>query len=301
MLWMTFCGRALLLAFCLFASTAQAELPNPNSFAWAVERGDVKKVKEWFDEGLDPEFVGSQLGTGLMIAAWNGNVEMMALFVERGANPRRANKNGEQPLQLAAWKGHMDAAKWLLAHGASLNREGKQWGALHYAVFNGHDDLVKYLIAQGAQVNAPSPNGSTPLMIAAREGKEDLAKVLLEWPAGKRDSGESTLACAMRELQEETGYTACEWAYGGEIHNAAAYSSESIWIWFARGLVAGPPRLDHGEFVETVTLTEAELAAIDLHDGLPDVKTLIGLHWLQQWHSGRRPLTWHSAQHGAAL
>ena len=160
MLWMTFCGRALLLAFCLFASTAQAELPNPNSFAWAVERGDVKKVKEWFDEGLDPEFVGSQLGTGLMIAAWNGNVEMMALFVERGANPRRANKNGEQPLQLAAWKGHMDAAKWLLAHGASLNREGKQWGALHYAVFNGHDDLVKYLIAQGAQVNAPSPNGS---------------------------------------------------------------------------------------------------------------------------------------------
>ena len=201
MLWMTFCGRALLLAFCLFASTAQAELPNPNSFAWAVERGDVKKVKEWFDEGLDPEFVGSQLGTGLMIAAWNGNVEMMALFVERGANPRRANKNGEQPLQLAAWMGHMEAVKWLLAHGASLNREGKQWGALHYAVFNGHDDLVKYLIAQGAQVNAPSPNGSTPLMIAAREGKEDLAKVLLESGGdtrSKNDWGDTPLIMAMR-------------------------------------------------------------------------------------------------------
>ena len=176
-------------------------MPNPNSFAWAVERGDVKKVKEWFDEGLDPEFVGSQLGTGLMIAAWNGNVEMMALFVERGANPRRANKNGEQPLQLAAWKGYMDAAKWLLAHGASLNREGKQWGALHYAVFNGHDDLVKYLIAQGAQVNAPSPNGSTPLMIAAREGKEDLAKVLLESGGdtrSKNDWGDTPLIMAMR-------------------------------------------------------------------------------------------------------
>lgn len=138
-------------------------------------------------------------------------------------------------------------------------------------------------------------------LVLVRQYRYPVAKVLLEWPAGKRDPGESTLACAMRELQEETGYTACEWAYGGEIHNAAAYSSESIWIWFARGLVAGPPRLDHGEFVETVTLTEAELAAIDLHDGLPDVKTLIGLHWLQQWHSGRRPLTWHSAQHGAAL
>jgi ADP-ribose pyrophosphatase len=138
-------------------------------------------------------------------------------------------------------------------------------------------------------------------LVLVRQYRYPVAKVLLEWPAGKRDAGESTLACAMRELQEETGYTAGEWAYGGEIHNAAAYSSESIWIWFARGLVAGPPRLDHGEFVETVTLTEAELAAIDLHDGLPDVKTLIGLHWLQQWLAGRRPLAWHSAQGATAL
>jgi ADP-ribose pyrophosphatase len=138
-------------------------------------------------------------------------------------------------------------------------------------------------------------------LVLVRQYRYPVAKVLLEWPAGKRDPGESTLACAMRELEEETGYTASEWAYGGEIHNAAAYSSESIWIWFARGLVTGPPRLDHGEFVETVTLTEAELAAIDLHDGLPDVKTLIGLHWLQQWRAGRRPLAWHSAQNAAAL
>lgn len=138
-------------------------------------------------------------------------------------------------------------------------------------------------------------------LVLVRQYRYPVAKVLLEWPAGKRDAGESTLACAMRELEEETGYTASEWAYGGEIHNAAAYSSESIWIWFARGLVAGPPRLDHGEFVETVTLTEAELAAIDLQGGLPDVKTLIGLHWLQQWRAGRRTLPWHSAQQAAAL
>jgi ADP-ribose pyrophosphatase len=138
-------------------------------------------------------------------------------------------------------------------------------------------------------------------LVLVRQYRYPVAKVLLEWPAGKRDPGESTLACAMRELEEETGYTAAVWAYGGEIHNAAAYSSESIWIWFARGLVAGPQRLDHGEFVETVTLTEAELAALDLHDDLPDVKTLIGLHWLQQWRAGRRTLAWHSAQQAAAL
>lgn len=138
-------------------------------------------------------------------------------------------------------------------------------------------------------------------LVLVRQYRYPVARVLLEWPAGKRDAGESTLACAMRELQEETGYTAGEWAYGGEIHNAAAYSSESIWIWFARGLVAGPQRLDQGEFVETVMRTEAEMAAIDLRDGLPDVKTLIGLHWLQQWRAGRRELAWHSAQPAAAL
>ena len=193
--------KALAIALCLLAGVAQAELPNPNTFAWVVERGDVKQVKEWLEQGLDPEFVGSQVGTGLMIAAWNGNVEMMKLFVQYGANPRRANRNGEQPLQLAAWKGQTEAVKWLLAHGAVLNREGKQWGALHYAVFNGHDDLAKYLISLGANVNAPSPNGSTPLILAAREGRQDMAKVLLESGAdtkAKNDWGDTPLIMAMR-------------------------------------------------------------------------------------------------------
>lgn len=138
-------------------------------------------------------------------------------------------------------------------------------------------------------------------LVLVRQYRYPVAKVLLEWPAGKRDDGESTLACAMRELQEETGYTAREWAYGGEIHNAAAYSSESIWIWFARGLTPGPQQLDSGEFVEMVTLNEAELDAIATRDELPDVKTLIGLQWLQRWRAGTRALAWCSAAEAAAL
>lgn len=192
---------ALLLEMTLLSGQALAALPDPVAFSWAVERGDIGTVRGWLDEGLDPEFMGREIGTGLMSAAWHGNIEMMKLFVERGANPRRANRNGEQPLQLAAWNGHLAAVKWLLDHGAAINRDGNYWGALHYAVFNGHDELAKYLIERGADVNARSPNGSTPLMMAGREGRGELAKLLLESGAdtkAKNDWGDTALTLAMR-------------------------------------------------------------------------------------------------------
>ena len=157
----------------------------------------------------------------------------------------------------------------------------------------------EYILHPGAVAVVPVLDDGR--LVLVRQYRYPVAKVLLEWPAGKRDAGETTLACAMRELQEETGYTAREWAYGGEIHNAAAYSSESIWIWFARGLVAGPQRLDSGEFVETVVLGEAELDAVANRGELPDVKTLIGLQWLQRWRAGTREWTWRSAAGAAAL
>ena len=194
-------GVVFVLGLFLLAGAALAELPDPVAFSWAVESNNVKKVTAWLDEGLEPDFMTKPLGTGLMIAAWHGNIPMMALFVERGANPRRANENGEQPLQLAAWNGHLDAVKWLLDHGAVLNREGNNWSALHYAVFNGHNDLAQYLLERGADVNARSPNRSTPLMLAARENREELTKVLLEAGADTKamnDWGDTPLTMAMR-------------------------------------------------------------------------------------------------------
>lgn len=157
----------------------------------------------------------------------------------------------------------------------------------------------EYIQHPGAVAVVPLLDDGRAVLV--RQYRHPVRKVLLEFPAGKRDAGETTLACAVRELAEETGYRAREWAFAGEIHNASAYSTESIWLWFARGLLPGPTRLDPGEFVETVLMTEAELDAADASGDLPDVKTLIGLSWLRQCRRGEREWHWRSAQDAAMM
>lgn len=199
-----------LVLLCLCTISAWAATPDPIEFGITVERGNLRTIKRWLDEGLDPEYQADKIGTGLMIAAWSGNVEMMALFVAHGANPQRSNRNGEQPLQLAAWGGHQEAVQWLLEHGSPLNRANLNWGALHYAVFNGHEKLARYLIERGAAIDVRAPNGSTPLMLAAREGREELSKMLLEAgadPKAKNDWGDTALTLAMRYDHYRLGQT----------------------------------------------------------------------------------------------
>jgi ADP-ribose pyrophosphatase len=129
-------------------------------------------------------------------------------------------------------------------------------------------------------------------LVLERQFRYPLGRVMIEFPAGKLDPGESIQMCAQRELQEETGYSAGQWARAGLLHPVVAYATEFIDIWFARQLTLGNRRLDEGEFLEVITATPDELFQWCREGKVTDGKTLAGALWLQNVLSGAWDLTW---------
>lgn len=148
----------------------------------------------------------------------------------------------------------------------------------------------EYILHPGAVMVIPLLDDGR--IVLERQYRHPVKAVLVEFPAGKLDAGEGELACAQRELLEETGYTAREWARAGALNLAVGYSDEIIHVWFARGLTLTQPQLDEGEFVEVITADPGDFLAWCRDGQVRDAKTLAGALWLQNVLSGAWDLDW---------
>ena len=146
---------------------------------------------------------------------------------------------------------------------------------------NGGESVREYIVHPGAVVVlALLDNGK---LLFERQFRYPLRRVFLELPAGKIDPGENILATARRELYEETGYQAADWAHLGVMHPGIGYSNERIEIFAARGLRrVGPPQLDANEFLEVLELSPHEARQAVWDGRITDAKTISALYWLDR-------------------
>jgi ADP-ribose diphosphatase len=133
----------------------------------------------------------------------------------------------------------------------------------------------EHIVHPGAVLVVPVlPDGR---LVIERQFRYPLDRVFIEFPAGKRDAGESAEDTARRELREEAGYDAERFTPLGTIHTLISYTNERIDLFVADGLSYVGAKLDDGEFLDIVTMTEDEmLAALDRGE-ITDAKTVAAL------------------------
>ena len=100
---------------------------------------------------------------------------------------------------------------------------------------------------------------------------------LLELPAGKLNDGEDPLECAVRELGEETGFTAEQYTYLGAVYPSPGYCRETLHLYLAAGLKPGQAHPDEGEFLDLECHTLEELTAMVMDGSIADAKTAMAV------------------------
>src|SRR5262245_14376121 len=177
------------------------EADGTTALHWAVRNNDLTLVDRLLRAGAKPA-VANRFGvTAIYLACENGSAEAVARLLKAGVNANTTGEFGETALMTCARTGNVAAAKALVEAGASIDAVESWRGqtALMWAAAEGHADMVRALVAAGADVNARStivtwerqrtreprdkwlpPGGLTPLLLAARQGRLDAVKALLD-------------------------------------------------------------------------------------------------------------------------
>ena len=145
-------------------------------------------------------------------------------------------------------------------------------------------EIVEY---PGAAAILPLVSENTILLL--KQYRVALDSWIIEIPAGTLKPNETPLECAMRELEEETGFKAKEWVKMLEIYTSPGYSNEILHIFLAKGLKRGVKKPEESEILENIYLTLDEALNMVERGEIKDAKTIIAL--LYYAHYFRRAYT----------
>ena len=164
-------------------------------FFIAVRNDNAGLVRDLVERGFDPNTRDAKGQPGLTIAMQEQSLKAArVLLAQPAVDVDALNQAGESALMMAALKGNLTALALLLDRGARVSQPG--WAAIHYAATGPEPQAVGLLLDRGADVNAASPNGSTPLMMAAQYGAEASVKLLLERGADAKRRNQRDLRAA---------------------------------------------------------------------------------------------------------
>ena len=163
----------------------------------------------------------------------------------------------------------------------TLSREEKFQGR----IFSVHADAVR--LPDGTESRreiVEHPGGVTVIPVddsgtvtCVRQYRYAFGEHVLETPAGKLEPGEDPLACAKRELSEETGYLAENYVYLGAMYPSPGYCHEIIHLYLATGLRQEEQHLDAGEFLDLERYSLNALAEMAMRNELTDGKTALAV------------------------
>ncbi|KAM9842583.1 kinase D-interacting substrate of 220 kDa B isoform 2-T2 [Aulostomus maculatus] len=146
----------------------------------AAEQGNLEIVQELIRRGANVNLDDVDCWTALISAAKEGHIEVVRELLENNANLEHRDMGGWTALMWAAYKGRTDVAQLLLEKGANPNITG-QYSVypIIWAAGRGHAEIVHLLLLYGAKVNCSDKYGTTPLIWAARKGHYDSVVHLL--------------------------------------------------------------------------------------------------------------------------
>ena len=139
-------------------------------------------------------------------------------------------------------------------------------------------DIIRH---PGASAIVPISEAGDVVLI--RQYRHAVGGFIWEIPAGTLNKGETPLACASRELVEETGFSAQVFEELGEIFPVPGYSDECIHLFLAKGLGKARQNLDRDELLDVHQVPFDEAIEMIGTKKILDGKTIAGLLLAAKW------------------